>query len=29
VPVSYFQYTSVFDLFFEILLGFGTVMVLM
>ena len=28
-PVSYFQYTSVFDLFFEILLGFGTVMVLM
>jgi diguanylate cyclase (GGDEF)-like protein len=29
VPVSYFQYTSVFDLLFEILLGFGTVMVLM
>ena len=29
VPVTYFQYTSVFDLFFEILLGFGTVMVLM
>jgi diguanylate cyclase (GGDEF)-like protein len=29
VPVNYFQYTSVFDLFFEILLGFGTVMVLM
>ena len=29
VPVSYFQYTSMFDLFFEILLGFGTVMVLM
>lgn len=29
VPLSYFQYTSVFDLLFEILLGFGTVMVLM
>ncbi len=29
VPASYFQYTSVFDLLFEILLGFGTVMVLM
>jgi diguanylate cyclase (GGDEF)-like protein len=29
VPTSYFQYTSVFDLLFEILLGFGTVMVLM
>ncbi|HKG46360.1 MAG TPA: GGDEF domain-containing protein [Pyrinomonadaceae bacterium] len=29
VPSSYFQYTSVFDLLFEILLGFGTVMVLM
>src|SRR5687768_16540046 len=29
VPVSYFQYTSVFDLLFETLLGFGTVMVLM
>ena len=29
VPPSYFQYTSVFDLLFEILLGFGTVMVLM
>jgi diguanylate cyclase (GGDEF)-like protein len=28
-PEPYFQYTSVFDLFFEILLGFGTVMVLM
>src|SRR5262249_56814247 len=27
--LSYFQYTSVFDLLFEILLGFGTVMVLM
>jgi diguanylate cyclase len=29
VPSSYFQFTSVFDLLFEILLGFGTVMVLM
>jgi diguanylate cyclase (GGDEF)-like protein len=29
VPLSYLQYTSVFDLLFEILLGFGTVMVLM
>src|SRR5215213_6538028 len=29
VPSSYFRYTSVFDLLFEILLGFGTVMVLM
>jgi diguanylate cyclase (GGDEF)-like protein len=29
VPSSYLQYTSVFDLLFEILLGFGTVMVLM
>lgn len=29
VPASYFSYTSVFDLLFEILLGFGTVMVLM
>ena len=29
VPVKYLQYTSVFDLLFEILLGFGTVMVLM
>jgi diguanylate cyclase len=29
VPLSYFQYTSIFDLLFEILLGFGTVMVLM
>jgi diguanylate cyclase (GGDEF)-like protein len=29
VPLSYMQYTSVFDLLFEILLGFGTVMVLM
>jgi diguanylate cyclase len=29
VPASYFHYTSVFDLLFEILLGFGTVMVLM
>jgi diguanylate cyclase (GGDEF)-like protein len=29
VPVRYLQYTSVFDLLFEILLGFGTVMVLM
>jgi diguanylate cyclase (GGDEF)-like protein len=29
VPISYLQYTSVFDLLFEILLGFGTVMVLM
>jgi diguanylate cyclase (GGDEF)-like protein len=29
VPVSYLQYTSIFDLLFEILLGFGTVMVLM
>ena len=29
IPLSYMQYTSVFDLLFEILLGFGTVMVLM
>lgn len=29
MPSSYFQYTSVFDLLFQILLGFGTVMVLM
>lgn len=29
VPLAYLQYTSVFDLLFEILLGFGTVMVLM
>ena len=29
VPASYLQYTSVFDLLFETLLGFGTVMVLM
>jgi diguanylate cyclase len=29
VPATYFHYTSVFDLLFEILLGFGTVMVLM
>ena len=29
VPAGYFQYTSVFDLLFEMLLGFGTVMVLM
>ena len=29
LPLSYMQYTSVFDLLFEILLGFGTVMVLM
>ncbi len=29
VPLTYLQYTSVFDLLFEILLGFGTVMVLM
>jgi diguanylate cyclase (GGDEF)-like protein len=29
VPSAYLQYTSVFDLLFEILLGFGTVMVLM
>jgi len=29
VPASNLQYTSVFDLLFEILLGFGTVMVLM
>lgn len=29
VPASYLQFTSVFDLLFEILLGFGTVMVLM
>jgi len=29
VPATYFRYTSVFDLLFEILLGFGTVMVLM
>ncbi len=29
VPATYLQYTSIFDLVFEILLGFGTVMVLM
>ena len=29
VPATYFRYTSLFDLMFEILLGFGTVMVLM
>jgi diguanylate cyclase (GGDEF)-like protein len=29
VPSTYFRYTSLFDLMFEILLGFGTVMVLM
>jgi len=29
VPAAYLQFTSVFDLLFEILLGFGTVMVLM
>ena len=29
VPAIYLQFTSVFDLLFEILLGFGTVMVLM
>jgi len=29
VPPSYFRYTSLFDLLFELLLGFGTVMVLM
>ena len=29
VPEAYLQFTSVFDLLFEILLGFGTVMVLM
>lgn len=29
VPLGYLQYTSIFDLLFEILLGFGTVMVLM
>jgi diguanylate cyclase (GGDEF)-like protein len=29
VPASYLQYTSIFDLLFEILLGFGTLMVLM
>ena len=29
IPSSYLQYTSIFDLLFEILLGFGTVMVLM
>ena len=29
VPLSYLQFTSVFDLLFETLLGFGTVMVLM
>jgi len=29
LPLSYLQYSSVFDLLFEILLGFGTVMVLM
>ena len=29
ISVTYLQYTSVFDMLFEILLGFGTVMVLM
>ena len=29
VPLGYLHYTSIFDLLFEILLGFGTVMVLM
>ena len=29
IPGGYLQYTSIFDLVFEILLGFGTVMVLM
>jgi diguanylate cyclase (GGDEF)-like protein len=29
IPAGYLQYTSIFDLLFEILLGFGTVMVLM
>jgi diguanylate cyclase len=29
MPSSYFRYTSLFDLLFELLLGFGTVMVLM
>jgi diguanylate cyclase (GGDEF)-like protein len=29
IPSAYFQYTSIFDLVIEILLGFGTVMVLM
>ena len=29
IPNGYLQYTSIFDLVFEILLGFGTVMVLM
>ena len=29
IPFKYLQYTSIFDLLFEILLGFGTVMVLM
>ena len=29
VPESYFKYTSIFDLILEILLGFGTMMVLM
>jgi diguanylate cyclase len=29
IPSGYLQYTSIFDLLFEILLGFGTVMVLM
>jgi diguanylate cyclase len=29
VPSNYFRYTSLFDLLFELLLGFGTVMVLM
>jgi diguanylate cyclase (GGDEF)-like protein len=29
IPSGYFRYTSVFDLLFETLLGFGTVMVLM
>ncbi len=29
VPATYFQYTSIFDLILEILLGFGTIMVLL
>lgn len=29
IPASYLQYTSIFDLLLEILLGFGTIMVLM
>jgi len=29
MPATYFRYTSLFDLLFELLLGFGTVMVLM